>query len=112
MFNCSKLALAALGLASLANSFLIELKDGDHPKDFFPLRDFSIVNFYDSSEESALIKEVFEGSKKFVEDKIKTEHWHPREIQWLAVDIEKYPRLAFDDRGPTQLVFSNEIRLS
>ena len=43
---------------------------------------------------------------------IGNEKWHEREIQWIKANIEKYPELAFNERGPTQIVYANHVKLS
>ena len=112
MFNCSKLAQAAIAFASISNALsIVEMTDQDHPSDLLLEHDFTIINFYDSSEESQKIKEIFAGARGYVLDKIAEEKWHGRDILWVQADIEKYPKLAMDNRGPTQMVYSQEIKL-
>lgn len=55
---------------------------------------------------------VVEEGYLFVSEKIGNESWHERDIQWLKADIEKYPSLAFDKHGPTQLIYANDVKLS
>ena len=96
----------------MVNAGWIEMKEGDMPADFLNEHQFSLIAFYDSSEESQAVLKVVDEAYLYISEKIGNEDWHERDIQWIKADIEKFPQLAFDKNGPTQLVYANTVKMS
>jgi hypothetical protein len=102
----------ALGLAALAQAQVKEMVGGELPSDYLNNAEFNVVSFYDSSEDSQYFNKVFSEAMHYINEKLATDKWHHRQIQWVQADIGAYPELAFDDRGPTQIVYANDIKMS
>ena len=88
------------------------LKEGDSPEDFIMRFTFSVVSFYNGSdEESVKIDSFMEGAQKFMNEQIESEAWSPRHIGWFRIDMEKTPELAMEPSfTPDQMVMAQGLR--
>ena len=75
------------------------------PQEFLSNSDFSVISFYNSSDESKEIDGLIDGAKMYFDTKLADGDWPDRQVAWYRIDIEKYPDMAFDESNqPNQLI--------
>jgi len=106
-----KLAQVAI-LCALTDAKFKQLTEPQQVNELLNSREFSFVSFHTNSEASMYIQSVMEEVMNRSLEAIGKEEWHSRDIQWLSANIEDYPDLKFDERGPTQIVYANQIKMT
>lgn len=87
----------------------VEFKKGDTPAEYLSDHEFNVISFYDSSANSQAVQAMIEGVKERIDAALADGSWDDRDLQWLKIDVGKYPHLAFGgeaDPKVTQIVYS------
>jgi len=87
---------------------ITELKTGDDIEMMTAAYDYSIISFFEpSNEKSVLIDSFMEGAQWNMNLKIKDGDWSDRKVGWFRVDMEAHPDMKYSE-SPDQLVMSKE----
>ena len=113
MLTSSKLFHTASALAALASAATVQDFAGSEvTEDLISAADFTVFNFYDSSEDATRIRDVVQSAADLLEQRMESGEWENRDIQWISIDIEANPHLKLQDYELMQMVYNGQIGMS
>ena len=102
---------AALLSCLSAAAPIIEFLEDTIPSELIDKREFAVINFYDNSDTSKEINQVFElAHEKFTELE-DTGQVIGRDVGWFRLNIELYPHLKMEDVDkPNQVITGHRLK--